>query len=345
MTSRPEKAAAAVAAAAAAAKAAKGPPGAAGKAPETRPEALREVVLAANADGVDLLRRGRPDQAFEQLKFAEAVLAANPGSGASCELLALTCSNLGCYYRKAGLPRSALRYLGRALRAEETSARRAPQDAISVATTKLNACAALSGVGNHEGAERLAVEASHILVRQQATSPSSREACTLLAVACHNLGAEREHLGQWASAAVAFRQGSQVACRSLGPGSPLARSLAESCGEALGKAERNPVLLDQPASPASATYHSVAGRPPGPVLPPALSQSPRRRCGTGERSGQAGGPLGRRPLSQVAQRVSVADPAIAASATVAGVGRQSRTSSILPPSEFAEEDEAQMETC
>jgi len=114
------------------------------------------VVLAANSDGIHLLRRGRAAAAFEQLKYAEAVLAANPETSAQeIDLLALTCSNLGCYYRKAGLPRAALRYLGRALKMEDAISRESPQDAISLATTKLNTCAALSGLGNHEDAERL----------------------------------------------------------------------------------------------------------------------------------------------------------------------------------------------
>merc|ERR1719197_2160939 len=107
---------------------------------EARGEDLRQVVLAANADGIDLLRRGQPVMAFEQLKYAEAVLVSNPEISADDnELLALTCSNLGCYYRKAGLPRAALRYLGRALRAEKVADSSAPQDACGLATTKLNA--------------------------------------------------------------------------------------------------------------------------------------------------------------------------------------------------------------
>jgi len=177
------------------------------------------------------------------------VLAANPEACAEeADLLALTCSNLGCYYRKAGLPRAALRYLDRALKMEEAASREAPQDARSVATTKLNACAALSGVGNHEEAERLAMEATRLLVSQEAVGPPDRKECALLAVACHNLGAEREHLGRWAAAAVAFRQGAEVASRALGPNSELARALTQSCSEALVRAERHPSTPDRPAA-------------------------------------------------------------------------------------------------
>lgn len=215
---------------------------------KARAEDLQRVVLAANSDGIDLLRRGKPLQAYEQLKFAEAVLAANPATCAeNGDLLALTCSNLGCYYRKKGLPRASLRYLGRALRVEEAAARDAPHDACGLATTKLNACAALSGMGNHEEAEKLAVEATRLLVvegGEEGDAPPGREACALLAVACHNLGAEREHLGQWGAAAMAFRHGAEAAVRALGPRSDLARSLADSCAEALEKAERHPTTMD-----------------------------------------------------------------------------------------------------
>lgn len=210
-------------------------------------EDLRQVVLAANADGIDLLRRGQAVMAFEQLKYAESVLVSNPEISADeNELLALTCSNLGCYYRKAGLPRAALRYLGRAMRAEKSADPSVPQDACTLATTKLNACAALSGVGRHEEAEKLAVVAMQLLTPQDG-APPSREECSLLAVACHNLGAEREHLGQWAPAAVAYRQGSEVSRRVLGPKSPLTKTLQDRCAQALSKAERNPFLPRRPA--------------------------------------------------------------------------------------------------
>lgn len=230
---------------------------------QVRSEDLRQVVLAANADGIDLLRRGQPVMAFELLKYAEAVLVSNPEISADeNELLALTCSNLGCYYRKAGLPRAALRYLGRALRAEKATDGSVPQDTCALATTKLNACAALSGVGRHEEAEKLAVTALQLLTPQDGSSPS-REECSLLAVACHNLGAEREHLGRWAPAAVAYRQGSEVSRKVLGPQSPLTRTLHDRCAQALSKAERNPFPRRRPVGIRKRPLNSRQGRRPG----------------------------------------------------------------------------------
>jgi len=223
---------------------------------QARGEDLRQVILSANADGIDLLRRGQPVMAFEQLKYAEAVLVSTPDIGSrENELLALTCSNLGCYYRKAGLPRAALRYLGRALQAEKAADASVFQDVCTLATTKLNACAALSGVGRHEEAEKLAVVAMQLLTPQDGSSPT-REECSLLAVACHNLGAEREHLGRWAPAAVAYRQGSEVSDKVLGPKNVLTRTLADRCAQALSRAERNPFT---PRRPPSVIKHGKQG--------------------------------------------------------------------------------------
>jgi len=220
-------------------------------------EHLREVVLAANADGLDLLRRGHRVMAFEQLKYAESVLVSNPDiSAVDNDLLGMTCSNLGCYYRKAGLPRAALLYLTRALRAEEASAHETPvQDVCSLATTKLNTCAALSGVGRHEEAEKLAVEAVELLSPPDGGTPSQEE-CTMIAVACHNLGAEREHLGRWAYAAVAYRQGTEVARKTLGPKNALTRTLTDRCSHVLAKAERNPHFPCRPVGPRPHTSRS-----------------------------------------------------------------------------------------
>jgi hypothetical protein len=201
---------------------------------------LREVVLAANADGIDLLRRGQEATAFEQLKFAEAVLVANPDTSiAEGALLALTCSNLGCYYRQKGLPRAALKYFERAQNIESESSFDSFDNVAALAKTKLNACAALSSLGQHHEAERLAMEAVDLLIVRRSDDVSPKDA-SLFAVACHNLGAERQHLGRFGEAGVAYRQGAEVARKSLGPGSPLARQLAESSAHAFAKAARHP---------------------------------------------------------------------------------------------------------
>lgn len=67
-----------------------------------------------------------------------------------------------------------------------------------------------------------------------------QEEGSLLAIAFHNLGAEREHLGRFAEAGVAYRQGFETACKALGPGSQFARTLHGASTRALAKVGRHP---------------------------------------------------------------------------------------------------------
>jgi len=285
-------------------------------------EAVRHVVLCANSDGIDLLRRGRAAAAYEQLKYAEAVLASNPDAAAQdSELLSLTCSNLGCYYKKAGMPRASVRYLGRALKLEEAAPRDKTQDTVSLAKTRLNACAALSSMNCHEEAEQMAVEATRILLAPEA-SEASREECALLAVACHNLGAEREHLGRWGAAAVAFRQGAEVASRTLGHNSDLSRALSVSCGEALTRAERYPTSPDRPALwPPGLPPKKPLPRSVKPLFSPGKPASARNRRAAAADAAWSlalGSPQGSHSTGSGAIRVGL-DAAAAAAADPSGI--------------------------
>ncbi|CAE8690709.1 unnamed protein product, partial [Polarella glacialis] len=57
--------------------------------------------------------------AFEQFKYAESILIANQaGNSQSTNLMAVTCNNMGCYYKKVGKLHGALSYLRRALQME-----------------------------------------------------------------------------------------------------------------------------------------------------------------------------------------------------------------------------------
>lgn len=259
-------------------------------------EELRQIVLTANSTALNLLRCGKGKQAFHELKFAEAVLASNPSMAtAERSLVAVTCSNFGCYYRRRGFHWTCLRYLQMAAKAEpainscDVAAIPTPDqvvadvatnngtengtenvtengmddealtfniegvDICSVIKTKLNMCAALSGVGDHENAAALAAEIACVLAshlsppvdlessqEDQAVDDNNEELYGLFAVACHNLGAEREHLKRWGCAAVAYELGSNVASRILGPTSPMVKSLASCASEAYAKSSRNP---------------------------------------------------------------------------------------------------------
>eukprot|EP00933_Yihiella_yeosuensis_P042470 TRINITY_DN37069_c0_g1_i1.p1 TRINITY_DN37069_c0_g1~~TRINITY_DN37069_c0_g1_i1.p1 ORF type:complete len:426 (+),score=68.24 TRINITY_DN37069_c0_g1_i1:160-1278(+) len=199
----------------------------------------------------------------------------------------MTCCNIGCYYTKVNLPRAALKYLGRSIQVEEAAVAVAAESAehsdaaanslpalsISLAKTKLNACTALAGIGNHVEARRMAEEALELLLDHadqsvldpggsscsaslardstgpQKTAAEKKEEAGLLAVACYNLGAAQEHLGLWSEVAVTCRQGAQIAARTLGARNPLALQLAMRCQKALAKAAEHPVTPDRPAIP------------------------------------------------------------------------------------------------
>mmetsp|Transcript_44222 Transcript_44222/g.122421 ORF Transcript_44222/g.122421 Transcript_44222/m.122421 type:complete len:431 (+) Transcript_44222:76-1368(+) len=258
---------------------------------------LLQVVQSANADGIDLLRKGQSAMAFEQLKFAEAVLCANTRiSKEDLAAVALTCSNLGCYYRKKGLPRAALNYLDRALRVEEANSSTERHDLYALATTKLNVCAALSSVGRHHDAVLQAEEAIEMLAANEAVEGHGNEECSLIAVACHNLGAEREHLRDWSAAALAYRHGAMVAQKVLGPNNPLTQTLVESCEHVLRKAGRYP---SHPSSPVPSAQRPQNPRPRSRQL---SARSPSFRHGLRSRGVPVphGGAHGARAASSVA---------------------------------------------
>ena len=63
---------------------------------------------------------------MEQLKYAEALLLSNPRNEAENQgLMAVTCNNLGCYYKRIGKHHAALSYLRQALKVEVTESARA----------------------------------------------------------------------------------------------------------------------------------------------------------------------------------------------------------------------------
>merc|ERR1719265_2680374 len=114
---------------------------------------FQQLVLACNKEGMDFLRKGQYKQAFEQLKYAEAILVANHKEDEPTSLLAVTCNNLGCYYKKVGKLHAALSYLRKALKIEVSL----HTDDVTVAGTHLNICAILSKLDKHDKAVQHAV--------------------------------------------------------------------------------------------------------------------------------------------------------------------------------------------
>ncbi|CAE7216817.1 unnamed protein product [Symbiodinium natans] len=72
-----------------------------GTGPVLQYQDYEQLVLNSNKEGMDFLRRGQFKQAFEQLKYAEAVVPAEKSEDEPTNLMSVTCNNLGCYYKKA----------------------------------------------------------------------------------------------------------------------------------------------------------------------------------------------------------------------------------------------------
>ncbi|CAJ1351642.1 unnamed protein product, partial [Effrenium voratum] len=192
-------------------------------------------------DGMERLRTGDLKAAFEQFKYAEAILMANQMEGDSSSLLATTCNNLGCYYKKVGKFHGALSYLRRALKLEvELST-----DEVTLAGTHLNLCAVLSKLEKHDKALQHALAALDLLNKRMNEPGTSQDVYSVLAIAYHNVGLERECMEQWDQATIAFRTGYEVAKRFLGEGHALTVTLLNNSNAVLKKSKD---LQEQPGS-------------------------------------------------------------------------------------------------
>merc|ERR1719316_2683379 len=191
---------------------------------------FESLVLGCNKDGMDHLRKGNFRSAFEQLKYAEALLISNQQEGENHGLLAVTCNNLGCYYKRAGKHHAALSYLRQALKVEVA----VKADPVTIAGTHLNICAILSTLEKYEKALQHANYALDLLSAEDIQNATPDRA-TALVIAYHNVAVQREHLQEWDHAAVAYKQGQAVAQRALGPAHPLSALLTQHCNAVLHK--------------------------------------------------------------------------------------------------------------
>jgi hypothetical protein len=198
---------------------------------------LQSLVLSCNKDGMDALRRGQSKAAFEQFKYAESILISNQTEGTNTSLLAVTCNNLGCYYKKVGKLHGALSYLRRALKMEVDL----DTDEVTIAGTHLNICAILSKLEKHDKAVQHAVSALD-LIKQRVESAEAEKASqddySVLAIAYHNVAVERDFLLQYEKAAEAFKQGHEVAKQYLGEDHPLSVTLGKNCDSVLHKSQK-----------------------------------------------------------------------------------------------------------
>ncbi|CAJ1396004.1 unnamed protein product [Effrenium voratum] len=197
---------------------------------------FHNLVLSCNRDGMEALRKGQSKAAFEQFKYAEAILIANQAeSGTS--LAAVTCNNLGCYYKKVGKLHGALSYLRRALQMEMDLG----TDEGTLAGTHLNICAILSKLEKHDKAVQHAMQGLELIDRKTSSADPAEvpaDDYAVLAIAYHNVAVERDLLHEYDKAAAAFHQGFEVAKRCLGEDHPLALTLGRNAEAVLQKSQR-----------------------------------------------------------------------------------------------------------
>ena len=121
-------------------------------------------------------------------------------------------------------------------------------DDVAIGGTHLNLCAILSKLNKHAKALQHAMCALDLIGNRISLASSdgtpTKDDYATLAIAYHNVGVEREFLHQWDEAAIAYRQGSDVATRCLGERHPLVQALTTSCAAVLGKAARAAKVLD-----------------------------------------------------------------------------------------------------
>ena len=140
--------------------------------------------------------------------------------------MAVTYNNLACCLKRKGKLRTALQYLEKARGVEELCG----DQAADVPGTLLNMSTILSELGRHNQALVHAERATQIL--QQEIAHNSQDGMTtkmsLLAVAYHNVGVEREHCGKLAEALAAYEEGMHIVMRTGGGQSSMAQRLKES---------------------------------------------------------------------------------------------------------------------
>jgi len=164
---------------------------------------FQKLVLTCNKEGMDFLRKGQHKQAFEQLKYAETMLGERQGEDEPTNLLAVTCNNIGCYYKKVGKLHAALSYLRKSLKIEVNL----QTDDVTVAGTHLNICAILSKLDKHDKAAQHALCALELISNRvnAAGDAASQDDYSVLAIAYHNVAVERDYMQQWDQAAQAYQ--------------------------------------------------------------------------------------------------------------------------------------------
>jgi len=183
-------------------------------------EARKNVADLCNMLAMNALNTGEMEQCYTLLTRAEQLTAGKGGAPQTdrLRLRAVTLNNLGCYYKKKGRLRSALKCLGKALKIESRL-----RDVKNPADTHLNICACQSQLGRHTEALEHA-QAALILLQDELFSSSGEEVAAppkervaVMAIAYHNVAVEQEYLKKYELAIQSYRKALEIAEKHLGP--------------------------------------------------------------------------------------------------------------------------------
>jgi hypothetical protein len=206
------------------------------------PNSLEALIYKANQQAMDCLQAEKFPAALRHFKQALGLIKAPKAS--QLKLIALTYSNIGCYYKRLGQFKTALKYLRGALDLESQTT----MEATDLAGTHLNICAILSRLKQHSSAYQHASAALGLLTRQQQSSANAQT----LVIALHNAGVELEFLQEFNKATQAYLSGLQVAIKHFGETHPLTERLQMSF-----LAVRNKIPQSKPRSSSQRTRRTV----------------------------------------------------------------------------------------
>lgn len=218
----------------------------------------RQMVKLYTNLGLKLMDSRKFEDALTLLRKAEALVENDAMWGGAAELLpnrrdrfrAIAYNNLGCLFKRRGMPQQSLQYLSKALAVVERTGH-----VQNCSSTHLNICAAYSSLKKHKEALGHAERAIMLLQRQlwsplvsfheglqqlckvvsTAGSKQLLSGVNVLAIAYHNAGLEQERLGRVREAHVCFSRASTLSLKCFGPRAALTLSLQKALKGFLGR--------------------------------------------------------------------------------------------------------------
>lgn len=180
-------------------------------------DTLERLGRLYNSIAMQCLQQGEHNVALDLLHSAESLISEGASGNNSFDTLrGLTYNNLGCYFRREGMPMEALKWLRQAHDIEQ----RAGEDS-SRSSTFLNLCAVYSLLGRHLEALQCATQALKYLravLKNNPDAPLSAsvpgmdkvDTASMLAIAYHNIAVEQEYLLRFDEAVDSYRKALQV---------------------------------------------------------------------------------------------------------------------------------------